>query len=101
VYSTTLTNVSSARTRLERTLDPPTVARMKETLGHDVSVAGPNLARQLMAAGLLDEIHLFLTPIVLGGGTPALSHDFDTRFELLKVDRFEKGVVHLHYRTRS
>ena len=81
VYSTTLADVSSDRTRLERTLDPQVVARMKETVGHDMSVAGPDLARQTMAAGLLDELHLYVTPVVLGGGKPALSHDFGKRLE--------------------
>jgi dihydrofolate reductase len=101
VYSTTLADVTSARTRLERRLDPQVVARMKGAVGHDMSVAGPDLARQMMAASLLDEIHLYVTPVVLGGGNPALSSEFDSRLELLSVDRFASGVVHLHYRTGS
>ncbi len=71
---------------------------MKETAGHDLSVGGPDLARQAMAAGLVDEIHLFVTPVTLGGGTPALPDRFRSDLELLCLPRFENGVVHLHYR---
>jgi dihydrofolate reductase len=99
VYSRTLGAVSSARTRVERAFDPGAVRRMKETTGHDISVGGPELAGQAMAAGLIDEMHLFLTPVTVGGGTPALPDRFRSRLELLGVDRFGGGVVHLHYRT--
>ncbi len=74
---------------------------MKETLGHDISVGGPNLAGQMMAAGLLDELHLFVTPVAIGGGNPALSSHFSSSLELLGVDRFASGGVHLHYRTHG
>jgi dihydrofolate reductase len=99
VYSRTLGAVSSARTRIERAFDPGAVLRMKETEGKDVSVGGPDLASQAMAAGLIDEMHLFLTPVTVGGGTPALPDHFRSNFELQRVDRFVGGVVHLHYRT--
>lgn len=98
VYSRTLTEVSSSRTTLEHELNPDAVRQMKQTSGHDLSVAGPNLASQMMAAGLLDEMHLFVAPVAVGGGTPALSHHFDSHLELLNVDRFASGDIHLHYR---
>ncbi len=98
VYSRTLEVVSSTRTRIERAFDLGAVRRMKETAGHDLSVGGPDLASQAMGAGLVDEMHLFLTPVTVGGGRPALPHHFRANLELLSVDRFEGGVVHLHYR---
>ena len=101
VYSRTLEVVSSARTRIERAFDPGAVLRMKETAGHDISVGGPDLASQAMAAGLIDEMHLFVTPVTVGGGTPALPDHFHSNLELLRVDSFVGGVVHLQYRTSS
>ncbi len=101
VYSRTLGEVSSARTRIERSFDPGAVRRMKETAGHDLSVGGPDLAGQAMAAGLIDEVQLFVTPVTVGGGTPALAVRFRSDVELLGVDRFASGVVHLRYRVGS
>jgi dihydrofolate reductase len=101
VYSRTLGAVSTARTRIERAFDPAAVLRMKATAGHDISVGGPDLAGQAMAAGLVDEMHLFLTPIMVGGGTPALPGHFHSNLELLRVDHLVGGAVHLHYRTSS
>jgi dihydrofolate reductase len=101
VYSSTLEVVTSARTRIERTFDPTAVLRLKETAGHDIAVGGPNLASQAIEAGLVDEVHLFLKPVTVGGGTPALPAHFRSNLELLGVDRFVSGFVHLHYRTSS
>ncbi|HXP18646.1 MAG TPA: dihydrofolate reductase family protein [Streptosporangiaceae bacterium] len=101
VYSRTLGVVSSARTRIERAFDPGAVLRMKETAGHDMSVGGADLASQAIAAGLVDEMHLFLTPVTVGAGTPALPGHFHSSPELLRVDRFAGGVVHLQYRISS
>jgi dihydrofolate reductase len=101
VYSRTLTEVLSARTTIEHEFDPGTVQRMKETLGHDLSVGGPNIASQMMEAGLLDEMHLFVAPVVIGGGNPALSHHFNSKLELLNIDRFASGDIHLHYRINN
>lgn len=98
VYSTTLGAVSGARTRLEPVFEPEAVRRMKEVAGRDLSIGGPGLAGRALAAGLVDELHLFLTPVTVGGGTPALPDDLRSRVELLQVDRFASGVVHLHYR---
>jgi dihydrofolate reductase len=100
VYSTTLQGVSSTDTRIERTFDPEAVQRMKETAGHDISIGGPHLASQGLAAGLVDELRLFVTPVTVGGGTPALPIHFRSAFELIAVDRFVGGVTHLHYRIR-
>jgi dihydrofolate reductase len=101
VYSRTLGTVSSARTQIERVFDPTAVRAMKATAAHDLSVGGPDLAGQAMATGLVDEIHLLLMPVMVGGGTPALPGHFHSNLELLGVDRFASGVVHLHYRFRG
>ena len=98
VYSKTLEAPISARTRIERQFEAEAVERMKETAGDDISLGGPNLACQAMAAGLIDEMHLFLTPVTVGGGTAALPDGFYPNFELLHVNRFASGVVHLQYR---
>jgi dihydrofolate reductase len=101
VYSKTLKTPSSARTRIERDFDPAAVRRMKATAGRDISVGGPNLAAQAIRGGLVDELHLFLVPIVVGGGKPALPDNVRVKLELLDERRFGSGVVHLHYRTRT
>jgi dihydrofolate reductase len=101
MYSTTLESVSSARTRIARDFDPEAVRQMKAAAGRDLSVGGPDLAGQAMKAGLVDELHLFLTPIVVGGGTRSLPDDVRLKLELLDERRFGSGVVHLHYGTRT
>jgi dihydrofolate reductase len=99
VYSRTLQEVSSARTRLERDFDPEAVRRLKASAGADLSVGGPHLAARALEAGLVDECHLFLNPIVVGGGNQALPDNLRLELELLDERRFGNGVVHLHYRT--
>ena len=101
VYSTTLETVSSARTRIERDFDPEAVRQMKATAGRDITVGGPDLAAQAIRAGLVDDIHLFVTPIVVGGGKQSFPDDIHVKLELLEERRFGNGVVHLHYRTRT
>ncbi|MFC7994700.1 dihydrofolate reductase family protein [Streptomyces rochei] len=100
VYSSTLAEPSTARTRLERRFDPGAVHDLKATAGGDLLVGGPNLAAQALAAGLVDEIALFVWPIVLGGRNPALPTDARIDLELVGEHRFGNGVVHLRYRVR-
>ncbi|MFE0722256.1 dihydrofolate reductase family protein [Streptomyces rochei] len=100
VYSSTLAEPSTARTRLERRFDPGAVHDLKATAGGDLLVGGPNLAAQALAAGLVDEIALFVWPIVLGGRNPALPTDARIDLELIDEHRFGNGVVHLRYRVR-
>jgi len=98
VYSRTLENVSSARTRIERELDAEAVSRIKGHAERDVSVGGPELAAQAMTAGLVDECRLFLIPIIVGAGSRALPTDARIRLELLEERRFGNGVVYVRYR---
>jgi dihydrofolate reductase len=101
VYSKTLETLSSAGTRIERDFDPEAVRQLKATAGRDISVGGADLAAQAIKAGLVDEYHLFLTPIIVGGGKQSLPDDVRLELELLDERRFGNGVVHLHYRTKS
>jgi dihydrofolate reductase len=98
VYSTTLDGVTTSRTRLERAFEPEAVRALKATAASDLSVGGPGLAAAALRAGLVDECHLFLHPIAVGGGTAALPTGARTHFELLGERSLDSGVVHLHYR---
>ena len=101
VYSRTLAEVSTARTRVERDFDPGTVRGMKASAGRDLSVGGPHLAAEAFQAGLVDECHLFLNPVVVGGGNRALPDHLRLDLELLDERRLGGRVVHLHYRVRG
>jgi dihydrofolate reductase len=99
VYSKTLDTVSSARTRIERDFDPEAVRRMKAQAESDIVVGGPELAAQAIKAGLVDEWHLFVVPVVVGGGKQSLPDNVRVKLELLDERRFGNGMVYLHYRT--
>ena len=99
VYSTTLKTVSCARTRIERDFDPEAVRQMKAVAERDLTVGGADLAAQAIRAGLVDELHLFVAPVVVGGGKQALPDDVRLKLELLDERRFGSGLVHLRYRT--
>ena len=98
VYSSTLDAVSSARTRIERVFDPDAVREMKDLAERDISVGGPELAGQAIKAGLVDECHLFVSPIVVGAGKPSLPDNVRVALEMLDARRFGNGVVCLRYR---
>jgi dihydrofolate reductase len=100
VYSRTLQTLSSARTRIEHDFDPAAIARLKESADRDITIGGAELAGKAIAAGVVDECHLLLTPIIVGGGKHALPGDVRAQLELLGERRFQNGVVHLHYGVR-
>jgi dihydrofolate reductase len=100
VYSKTLETPSSGRTRIERDFEPETVRKLKAAAERDLTVGGPELAAHAFRAGLVDEVQLFLAPVVVGGGKAALPADVRIELELLDERRFGTGVVHLRYRTR-
>jgi dihydrofolate reductase len=100
VYSRTLDAVSTPRTRLERELDPDAVRRLKDTADRDLAVGGPDLAQHAFAAGLVDEVHLFLSSVVVGGGKPGLPRGMRVDLHLLDERRFANGVVHTRYERR-
>jgi dihydrofolate reductase len=101
VYSKTLQTVSSARTRIERDFDPEAVRQMKALAGRDILVGGPQLAAQAMKAGLVEELHLFLAPIVVGGGKQSLPGGVRLELEVLDKRSFGNGMVYLRYRIRA
>ena len=98
VYSRTLPGVSSAKTRLEREFDVAAIRRLKESSAADISVGGAELAGHAFRAGLVDECHLFLCPVVVGSGKRALPDNTRIQLQLLDERRFQNGVVHVHYR---
>ena len=97
VYSRTLETVSTAKTRLEREFDHDAVRRLKESSPTDITIGGPALAGEAIAAGLVDEIQLLLGPILVGGGKAALPDDVRVQLELLDERCFTSGVVFLRY----
>jgi dihydrofolate reductase len=97
VYSRTLTAASTGRTRIERNFDPGAVREMKERAAADIGIGGPELAAQAIHAGLVDELQLFLTPIVVGGGKSAFGSVIGLRVDLLDERRFGNGAVYLRY----
>jgi dihydrofolate reductase len=101
VYSRTLSTASSARTRIEEDFDVESVRRLKATASRDLTVGGPELAGQAIAAGLVDELELFLVPVLVGGGKRALADNgVQTGLELLDERRFGNGTAYLRYRLR-
>ena len=101
VYSRTLQTPSSAATRIEREFDQDAVRQLKLSSRADLAVAGGDLAGQAIGAGLVDECHLFLCPIVIGGGKRTLPDNVRAQLELLDERRFDNGVMHLHYRVTT
>jgi dihydrofolate reductase len=99
VYSKSLTEVSSAGTRIERNFHPDEVRKMKAEAERDITVGGPDLAAQAIGAGLVDEFHLFLAPIVVGGGKDSLPKNVRVPLDLIDQRRFGSGTVYLGYRS--
>ena len=99
VYSTTLPTVTTARTRLERAFDPSAIQQLKAVATRDISIGGPALAAHAIRGDLVDEYHLYVNPIVVGGGKPALPDDVRVQLDLIDERRFGGGVVFLRYRT--
>jgi dihydrofolate reductase len=101
VYSRTLSTPSSARTGIEQDFDVEAVRRLKATASRDLTVGGPELAGQAIAAGLVDELELFLVPVLVGGGKRALpDNGVRTGLELVDERRFGSGTAYLRYRLR-
>jgi len=97
VYSSTLPEVTTARTRLERRFDPDVVRRLKSESERDLAIGGAQLAATALQHGVVDEIHQLLSPVVVGGGKRFLPDHLRLRLTLLDERRFGNGVVHLRY----
>src|SRR6188472_3841605 len=100
VYSTGSPEIRTARTRVERTFEPDAIRELKATADRDVSIGGPTLAAQALKAGIVDEVSLFLAPMIVGGGTRALPEGYRAPLELFEERRFGGGFVALRYRPR-
>ncbi|HSQ33144.1 MAG TPA: dihydrofolate reductase family protein [Gemmatimonadaceae bacterium] len=101
VYSRTLKTASTARTRIEREFDPEAVRRMIASTARDLSIGGPELAALAIEAHLVDEIHLLLNPVIVGGGKRSLPANTRVKLELLSERRFRSGVVHVQYQVEN
>jgi dihydrofolate reductase len=101
VYSTTLHEVSTGKTQLERNFDPNAVRDLKASAVEDLTVGGPNLAAHAFRAGLVDECQLFICPVSVGAGKPSLPRDTRVDLELLDERRFSSGVVYVRYRVAT
>lgn len=101
VYSKTLSTATTGRTRIEHDFDPEAVRRMKASNKRDLAVGGPGLAAHAFKAGLVDECHVFVVPIIVGGGKQSLPDDVRLELELLDERRFGNGMTYLRYRART
>jgi dihydrofolate reductase len=101
VYSTTLHEVSTAKTQLERSFDPGAIRDLKASAANDLTIGGPNVAAHAFRAGLVDECHFFIGPVFLGAGKPSLPRDMRADLELLDERRFDNGCVYVRYRVAS
>ena len=98
VYSTSLDSVSTTKTRIERVFDPAAVRQMKASARHDLAVGGPALAAHAFRAGLVDECHVYVVPIIVGGGKQTFPDHVRLELELFEERRFNSGMVYLRYR---
>jgi dihydrofolate reductase len=101
VFSRTLTGATTRNTRVERDLDPEAIRKLKRESEHDINIGGAELAGLALEADLVDECHLFLNPVIVGGGKPAFRTALRRNLELLETRSFSTGVIHVHYRVRS
>ena len=101
VFSRTLTGAATRNTRVERDFDLEAVRKLKRESQHDINIGGAELAGVALEADLVDECHLFLNPVIVGGGKPAFRAALRRNLELLETRRFATGVIQLHYRIRG
>jgi dihydrofolate reductase len=100
VFSRTLTSPTTRNTRVERDFDLEAIRKLKRETEHDINIGGAELAGLALAADLVDECHLFVNPVIVGGGKPAFPVALRRDLELLETRRFGTGVIHLHYHVR-
>lgn len=101
VFSRTLTGATTRNTRVERDFDVEAIRKLKRESARDINIGGAELAGCALEADLVDECHLFLNPVIVGGGKPAFRAALRRHLELLETRRFDTGVVHVRYRVRS
>lgn len=97
VYSTSLSNVSTENSTIEHVFNPETLQKMVIESDKDFSIGGPHLAAEAIRAGLVDEYHQFIAPLIIGNGTYWLPENVETKLEFISLQKFDNGVVHLQY----
>ena len=100
VYSTSLSEITAANTTLERSFDPSIIQKLVAESDKDFDIGGPNLAAAAISAGIVDEYHQMIAPVLIGSGNYWLPKDVSIEFELMNLHKFENGFVHLHYRKK-
>ncbi|HEV2440580.1 MAG TPA: dihydrofolate reductase family protein [bacterium] len=101
VFSRTLTGATTRNTRVERDFDLEAIRKLKRESEHGLFIGGAELAGLALEADLVDECHLFLNPVIVGGGKPAFRAALRRNLELLETRRFSTGVIHVRYRIRG
>jgi dihydrofolate reductase len=101
VFSRTLTGAPTRSARVERAFEPEAVRALKRESAHDIFIGGAELAGSALASDLVDECHLFVHPVILGGGKPAFRPGWRRDLELLETRGFGTGAIHLRYRMRD
>jgi len=97
VYSTSLSHVTTANTTIERTFNPETIKKLVIESDNDYGIGGPHVAAEAIQAGIVDEYHQFIVPLIIGGGNYWLPKDVKNKLELMDLRKFENGLVHLQY----
>jgi dihydrofolate reductase len=101
VYSRTLETPTTPRTRIEPEFDPDAVRELKAGADADLGIGGPGIAAEALRAGLVDELHQVVYPVIVGGGTHWLPDSLRLDLELVEERRFGGPTVYLHYRAKS
>lgn len=101
VFSRTLTSVTTGNARVEHDFDVDAIRKLKQESEHDISIGGAELASVAIEANLVDECHLFLQPIIIGGGKPAFRPALRRKLELIETRDFSTGVIHVRYRINA
>jgi dihydrofolate reductase len=98
VFSRTLTGVTARNARVERSFDVALIRKLKRESEHDLLIGGAELAGLALEAELVEECHLFLNPVIVGGGKPAFRAGLRRNLKLIETRRFDTGVVYVRYR---
>lgn len=101
VFSRTMSDATTGNLRVEREFDVEAIRKLKRESERDISIGGAGIAGRALEADLVDECHLFVNPVIVGGGKPAFRPALRRNLELLETRRFDNGVVYLRYRVRG
>jgi dihydrofolate reductase len=97
VYSTSLSEVTTDNTTLERKFSPDVIKKMVAESDKDFDIGGPHLAAEAIKANIIDEYHQIIVPLILGGGNHWLPGGNNNKLKLVDMHKFKNGFVHLQY----